>query len=172
LKVEPDPRASVPLADLEAQLKTTLALRDDISRLSDTVERLRSLRGQLKSRNDLLKDNAKAEPLVKASKELSDKFDALEAKLHNPKAEVAYDVLAQKGGARLYSQMISLFDSLHDADGPITQGMKEVYAEQLDELKKYEAEFRALVTEDVARLNELAKKLEVPGVIVPEAKKP
>ncbi len=51
------------------------------------------------ARNELLDGDAKAEPLVKASKELIAKLDALEEKLHNPKAKVAYDILAAKGGA-------------------------------------------------------------------------
>ena len=64
--------------------------------------------------------------------------------------------LAQKGGARLYSQMISLYEALHDSDGPLTQGMKEVYAEQVDELKRHASELKTLLTEDLARVNELA----------------
>jgi photosystem II stability/assembly factor-like uncharacterized protein len=171
VKVEPDPRVTLPLAELEAQLKTTLAVRDDLTRLTEMVERLRSVRSQLTQRNELLKDNAKAEPLVKQAKALIDKLDALEAKLHNPKAEVTYDILAQKGGARLYSQMLWLYESLIDSDGPVTQGMREVYAEQTAELKKYGAELRTLLTEDLAKVNEQAKLLDVPGVIVPEATK-
>ncbi len=173
VKVDPDPRVTVPVAELEAQLKTTLAMRDDITRITEMVERLRSVRSQLSQRNDLLRDNAKAEPLVKQAKALLDKLDALEEKLHNPKAEVAYDILAQKGGARLYSQMIFLYESLLDSDGPVTQGMKEVYTEQTAELKKYAAELRTLLSEDLAKVNAQAKQLDVPGVIVPgEAKKP
>jgi hypothetical protein len=125
----------------------------------------------LKQRNDLLKDNAKAEPLVKQSKELIEKLDTLEAKLHNPKAEVVYDILAQKGGAKLYSKMISLYDAINDSDGPPTQGFREEYGAESEELKGYEKEFKAFQAGDLSRLNELAKKLDVPGVIVPEGKK-
>ena len=34
-------------------------------------------------------------------------WTALEEKLHNPKAKVTYDILAQKGGAKLYSQLFA-----------------------------------------------------------------
>ncbi|OAI45891.1 hypothetical protein AYO44_02530 [Planctomycetaceae bacterium SCGC AG-212-F19] len=169
LVIQPDPRVGLPIAELEAQAKQTATVLADITRLSATVEAIRAVRKQLTDRNELLKDNAKAAPLIKAAKELSDKLDALEAKLHNPKAEVAYDILAQKGGAQLYSKLIALFDWLHDSDGAVTQGMQEVYAELSQDLAKLLAEYKTL-QEDLAKVNELARKLEVPGVIVPEMK--
>jgi len=145
----------------------SLTLRDDISRLSQIVMRLRSIRGQLISRNELLKDNPKAGALIQSSKELITKLDALEAKLHNPKAEVVYDILAQQGGAQLYSKMVFLFEFTKDSDGPVTQGMREVYEEQNRELKQLETAFQSLLTADLAKQNETAKSLDIPGVIVP-----
>jgi len=171
VKVEPDPRGTVPAADLEAQLKMTLAVREDISRLSDLVVRLRAVRGQLRQRSELLKDNAAAAGLVKQARELADRLDDLEAKLHNPRAEVVYDILAQKGGAKVYSQLIALFEYLNEGDGPVTQGIRDEYAAQGKELKQSEAAFQTLLTEDLAKLNDLAKKLEVPAVIVPAGAK-
>ena len=165
--VRQDPRIEERPAALEEQLKQALTLRDEISRLSEMVKGLRSVRTQLVRRNVLLANHAKAKPLIEQSKEIIAKLDALEEKLHNPKAEVSYDILAMKGGARLYSRMISLYEWFHDSDGPLTQGMKEVYIEQTGELKKYAAEFQTLLTADLVKLNELARKLEVPGVIVP-----
>src|SRR5262249_34564607 len=84
--VEPDPRLKLLPAELEVQLKQTLTLRSDISKIANSVHAVQAIRKQLKERNELLKDNAKAEPLVKSATTLIDKFDALEAKLHNPKA--------------------------------------------------------------------------------------
>ncbi len=155
------------LADLDAQLKFALQVRDDITRLSRRVHQLRAIRQQLVSRNDLLKDVAKAEPLVKASKALIEKVDALEGKFHNPKAVVSYDILAFPGGAKLYSQITQLYGWLLDSDGPPTQGAREVYADQAAELRKLEAELDALLAEDLAKLNEQAKELEVPGILDP-----
>jgi len=173
VEVKGDPRVTSPAAEMAEQLKATLAVRDDLNRLVDVVDRIRGVRKQLTTRNDLLKDHAKTEALVKQSKELMTRLDALEAKLHNPKAEVSYDILAMKGGAQLYSKLIYLHDWLHDSDGPVTQGMKESHAEYGVELKKLDAEWRKLMDEDLKKLNGLAKDLDVPGVIVPEgAKKP
>jgi photosystem II stability/assembly factor-like uncharacterized protein len=169
LIVQPDPRLKLAETDLDEQHRFILAVRDDITRLTRAVRQLRSIRQQLKNRNELLKDDARAEALVKSSKALMDKLDGLEGKLHNPKAEVSYDILAQRGGAKLYSQVAWLYELVKDSDGVPTQGMREVYGERAAELKKYEAELKALVDGDLAKLNEEAKKLDVPGILVPAA---
>ena len=80
---------------------------------------------------------------------------------------MAYDILAQKGGAQLYSQLAWLWSLLNDSDGPITQGMREVYQEQHLLLVKYGLEWKLLVADDLAKLNDAAKKLDLPGVILP-----
>jgi hypothetical protein len=115
----------------------------------------------------LLKETAKAEPLIKQSQALIGKLDDLEAKFHNPKAEVTYDILAMKGGARLYSQMALLYEWLKDSDGPITQGMRDVYADQSKELTRLEAALQQLLTGELARLNEQARTLDLPFVVAP-----
>src|SRR5262249_27332358 len=176
LEIKPDPRlhtgdaARTDPASLDEQVKLTLTIRDEISRLTDTVERLRTIRKQLTDRNELLKDNAAAKELVNASKELIKKLDALEEKLHNPKAQVSYDILAMKGGAKLYSQLVWLYNLLLESDGAPTQGLLEVHTEQSAELSKLEAEFVGVLNGDVSRNNQEAKKIDVPGVFVPGAK--
>src|SRR5262249_5078850 len=153
------------------QHRQVLALRGNISQLTTMVNSLRAVKSQLTQRNDLLKANPKAEPLLKSAKDLTGKLDALEAKLHNPKAEHNYDILAQKAGAQLYSKLISLFDWLQDSDGPITQGMQQVQRELSLELQNLAMEYKTLVSEDIAKMNELARQLQIPGVIVPDAAK-
>lgn len=162
-----DEIARADMEGIEAQIKLALQVRDDITRISNAVERLRTVRKQLAERNELLKDNPSASELAKASKDLVAKLDALEEKLHNPKAQVSYDILAMKGGAKLYSQLVWLYNLLLDSDGSPTQGVKEVYAEQAGELRKLESDLNTLFDTDVAHLNSQAKQIDVPGVIVP-----
>src|SRR6185436_4950110 len=72
-------------------------------------------------------------------------------------------ILAQKGGARLYSQLSALYDTLQDADGPVTQGIREVYAEQAKEMKLLQGEQQQLLG-DLSKLNDLARKLDLPTI--------
>jgi hypothetical protein len=147
-----------------------MKVRDDFAKLVGTVQQLQAVRKQLRERNELVELVAKAEPLVKASNDLIAKLNALEEKLHNPKAQVTYDIFAAKGGAKLYSQYAFLFDVVKDGDGPPTQGMSSVYAILAAELEKLVGEFQGIVGGDLAKLNEQAKSLEMPTVIVPPVK--
>jgi photosystem II stability/assembly factor-like uncharacterized protein len=176
LEIRPDPRlfAGVPQPQREAveaglaeQFRLALKVRDAITRLSKDVEQLRTVRKQLVERNRLLEDDRKAEPLVKAAKDAIGKLDALEEKLHNPRAKVSYDILAMKGGARLYSQLIWLQNQLHDADGAPPQGLRELSAELFAELDQLDKEWHGLLAGDLAKLNEQARKLDYPTVLLP-----
>jgi photosystem II stability/assembly factor-like uncharacterized protein len=171
IAVQPDPRSKVPASEREEQLKAALALRDDVARLARMVNQIRSLRQQITARNELLKDNTKAEPLRKLGKEVVEKLDSLEGRLHNPKARIPYDLLAQKGGAKLYSQLNNLYYQAIGSEGTPTQGLQEVYADYRQELHGLEGEFKNLTTGELARLNDLAKSLDLAGFLVPSSDK-
>ena len=170
LNLLPDPRVKLTDADYKAQRDLALAIRDDVTRLTMTVRQLRSIRKQLKDRNELLKGDSRAAQLVKDSDALIKKLDDLEAQIHNPSAEVVYDILAFKGGAKLYSRLSFLHDVASDGDGPPTQGVRELYVEQRRELDSYDAAMKKLLA-DLATLNAAAKKLDYPHIVAPETNK-
>jgi hypothetical protein len=155
-------------ADYAEQARFALRLRDDITRLTSIVQDLQSVRAQVKARHDALKSVPSAAALVKAGEALLPKLDALEAKLQNPKAEVTYDILAMKGGARLYSQLSPLYTFSYEADGVPTQGMREVYAVYAKELAEGEAEWKQVLAE-IDALNKTAREAGIPHVVPPPA---
>jgi hypothetical protein len=136
------------------------------------VIRLRGVKKQIDLRKELLKDNADAKELLKQSAALEKKLDELEGKLHNPKAKVTYDIFAARGGAMLYSQLTWLLGNLTDGDGPPTKAQVELADDLEKQLAGHLAAFDKLAREDVATLNAAAKKLGVPELYVPPAKKP
>jgi photosystem II stability/assembly factor-like uncharacterized protein len=169
--VQPDPRTKVKAEDLLSQEKTVLEMRTDLNLLASAVESIRAVRSQFASRNALLKEDKTAEKLIEASKKAIEKLDKLEEELHNPKAKIPYDVLAMKGGAKLYSRLIFLYNSALDADGGPTQGELEVYIDLKGMLMKTLTEWDNFKSKDLVELNEQAKKLEAPIVVVPKVKK-
>jgi hypothetical protein len=170
VEVRPDPRVTMTAAQRAEQLRFTLEVRDAISRLSTIVAGLRSVREQLAARRGLLASTPAASEWVKAAGDVLPRLDALEAELHNPKAEVAYDILAMRGGAKLYSQITPLLDWARDADGVPTQGMKEMFALRLQELDRLDAQWRELQAARIAPLNEQARALGLAYVTVPDAR--
>ena len=167
LVLRPDPRMKVPQADLEEQLRFSLQVRDAVTRLTRNVVRLQTVRRQLAQRNELLAKDGRAKPLVDSSAALIAKLDDLEARMHNPKAEISYDILAMRGGTKLYSRIAPLMTWSIRGNGAPTQGMREVYAAQLAELESYESELNGLIDRDLATLNRTAGEVGVPGIYVP-----
>ena len=80
---------------------------------------------------------------------------------------MTYDILAMKGGAKLYSQLVPLLYTLMESDAAVTQGVREVYAEHAQELKRLQGQWQALVAGELARLNEQARDL--PVIVIPGA---
>jgi hypothetical protein len=169
LEVVADPRGSLPQADLEAQLAFGLRVRDDISKLTGLVDQLRSVREQAQARAKALeprKGEAAIADLLRASQSLVARADALEDRLHNPTAEIVYDILAMRGGTRLYSRLSPLQMWAVAAEGRPTAGMEQVLAEQERELAALERETHGFLQADVAALNDAAARLSLPFVVV------
>jgi photosystem II stability/assembly factor-like uncharacterized protein len=167
VEVIPDPRVRVPKEALAEQLALALKIRDDITRLTGIVRRLRAIRRQVETRAELVKDTEGTGQLLLDGKALLARLTSLEEKLHNPRAQVTYDILAQKGGAQLYSQLAWLYELTKDGDGAPTQGVKDAYAAQAVLLGKYDKEWKSVLANEVARWNREAKALNVPELFVP-----
>jgi photosystem II stability/assembly factor-like uncharacterized protein len=156
LEVRNDPRSKATAADLDAQLATALQIRDAFSRLTRVVNGLRDVRAQLVSRAAAAKTQSNTGDLVKAIDAAVAKIDDLEGRMHNPTAEVTYDILAMRGGTRLYSRISPLIGFALDGEGAPTQGVREVFAGQAKELAAFEAEANAIYAGDVAAINAMA----------------
>jgi hypothetical protein len=165
-----DPRGGgASQAELEAQLAHALRVRNGVSKLTALVNDLRSVKDQLRSRARAL-ELRKSEPgmadLLKTSDDIIKKADALEDRLHNPTAEVVYDILAMRGGTRLYSRLVPLQMWAVEGEGPPSTGMTQVLEVQEQELAALERETRDFIEEEVGTLNAAAARLGLSFVVV------
>jgi hypothetical protein len=168
LRVLPDHEASAPQADLEAQLAFALRVRDAISRLTKQVNLLRSVREQLQGRIKTLSDRRSDREIGSflTSMEAALKtIGTLEERFHNPAAEITYDILAMRGGTRLYSRLSPLQMWAIEGEGAPTAGMVQVLKEQEAELATLEKATQAWISAEVAPLNQRAEKLGIPFVV-------
>jgi len=173
LRVELDPRSSASATDLQQQHDFAVGVRRQMATIVEMAETIRALREQVKDRNTRLAADPNASELVDLGKKFIAHLDAVEEKIHNPYAEVDYDVLGGRhGGAMLYSRLSWLFMTAGDHDGPPTQGMLEVAADLEGQLEEQKAALDALLADDLVRLNELAKQRDVPYVLKPVLEQP
>jgi cell division septum initiation protein DivIVA len=169
LRIVGDPRGEAPAAELDAQLAYALRLRDDVSKVTSLVNQVRSVREQLQARAKAL-DSRKSEPpvaeLLNAANAAIARADAIEDTLHNRSAEVVYDILAMRGGTRLYSRLAPLQMWASEAEGAPTAGMMQVAEQQETELAQLSKQTEDYLAEDVASLNATASRLGLSFVIV------
>ena len=166
IEVRPDPRLTLPAADLEAQTRFIRDVQAQVTRLANIVAGIRSVRDQVKVRSEALQGNDRAADWVKAAGEYTARLDGLEKKLHNPEAQVDYDILAK--GARLYSRLGPLLAFATYGTGAPTQGMREVFAEQTKELDGLETEWKALAGDGLAALSRQGRELNISEIVVPQ----
>ena len=87
---------------MEAQLDFTPGVRDQMSAIAGMVTKIRAIREQLETKEKLLEERSEATDLFELGKALNDKLNAIEEAVHNPHAEVSYDILGGRhGGAQL-----------------------------------------------------------------------
>jgi len=166
LQLTADPRVELDLTALGQHLEFQIQIRDQLSEITKMVETIRAVRDQIAARDKLLQDNPDALELVEMGHELVTQLDAIEEKLHNPHAEVAYDILAGRhGGAQLYSRLSWLFEGTREHDSVPTQGMREVGAEMAAELATQREALDEVLTSGLNGINKLTTERGLPSVI-------
>ena len=167
-EVLPDPRTPLPLTELQKNVAFTLQARTALERLTDDIDEVRAIRAQTADLRARTAETPAAKELQEAAERVIKHCDTLESRMHNPEAEVVYDVLnGRDGGAKLYSQIAPLFSDMQSSDYAPTQGQLEQMDENLADLQQVEEQLHALRTEDLAGLEAQAKALNLPRVILP-----
>ena len=171
-EILPDPRMPVSPDELRQNVAFALQARDALNRLTTDIDAVRAIREQALGLKQRTSENPAAANLQAIAKTVLERCDALESRMHNPEANVVYDVLAgRKGGAKLYAQISPLFSDIQSSDYAPTQGQLDQMSENLAALKTVEDDLAALRNGDVARLDAEAASLRLPRVIVPAGDK-
>ena len=166
LEVAADPRTRIELAERRQLLGFQIQIRDRMSEIADMVEVIRAVRDQITARERLLQDDPEALDLLEMGHDLVARLDEIEEKLHNPHAEVSYDILAGRhGGAQLYSRLGWLFEATREQDLAPTQGMKEVGAEMAADLEEQRIALEEILTSGLEAMNQLTRDKGLPTVI-------
>lgn len=163
-----DPRSRIPAADLEEQLAFSLKLRADINRVVADVGELRAIAAQAAELAQRLSGNGRAAALVAAATRVKDTAAALEARFHNSGAEIVYDILAQRGGTQLHSNLTFLYISAIYGEGSPVQGVRDVGRELDAKLAELERQLAELKSGDLAELEREARTLHLPRVLLPQ----
>jgi photosystem II stability/assembly factor-like uncharacterized protein len=168
LELVPDPRVATDPAGYAALYALGLQVRDRLSALHETVMQLRTARDELRALLRRAGASARFAPLVKRSEAAVSALNDIERKL------LAVDVHSTEGTLRfpiqLNEQLYGLGEMLAGADAPPVPAMRDVFAGYDKRLQAELDRFAGLRRQELAGIDDEARRLGVPAVSLPEAK--
>ena len=168
VELRKDPRVAASQADLEKQAELATKIRDRASAGHEAVNQIRSVRTQLQALKKRLAADAGAKPVVEAGDALIQKMNAIEEKIVQPKSKSNEDPL--NFPIQAADQLVALQSSVESADAAPTAQSYTVFEELSGRLETQLEAWRTLQGKELAALNEMIRKNNVPA-IAPMAEK-
>jgi len=162
IEIVPDPRTKISAADLEKQFALAKQVSDFEEEVHKTVLEIRDLKSQLQGLDKRLGQDDGSKAVRASAGQISKTISAIEEKLIEPKAMANEDQLNY--GNMLCSQLAYLGNSVDDADIGPTQAEYDQFNAYRAQMEKLDAEWKTVVNKDVAELNDLMRKNNIPAV--------
>jgi hypothetical protein len=156
----PDPNYKTSLAEYEEQMNHLLTIRDKFSEIMKAIRNIRGLRQQMKDFSDRLGKglpNEVKQQLDTINKQLT----AVEDALHQTKAKSGQDVLNYP--IKLDDKLASIYNAAAAGTG-LSKQTKDAYAELVVLIDEQLNNFKKIVNEDVAKLNQLIHEKTLPVI--------
>jgi hypothetical protein len=150
-------------ADLEAQFKLRLKIRDKLSETHDAINMLRNIRQQIESWEQLTEERAEHEAIVGAGESLKEKLTAIEDELVQAKAKSRQDTL--NFPARLNAKLATLGAVIAGADATPTRQAYELFDDLVARIDVQLQRLQEVIDTDVAAFNSLMRESDVPALI-------
>jgi hypothetical protein len=167
LEVRLDPRATASAADLQRQLDLLLQIRESVNQAHDAVNQMRDLRAQLAALQRRMGADPKAKAIVAAAGALDKRMTPIEEEMLQVKSKSSQDPLNYP--IMLNDKLMALAGVVESADAAPTQQSYDVYAYLKGKLDPLVARWKEAQAKDLAALNELIRRENVPllGVMAP-----
>lgn len=167
--VRMDPNLHPTLADVQAQTRAAMVLRNDLIAVNDIIERIDAMRKQIADFRTSIGMNEQLEqkyaPLLQQAKQLDDKLKSVEASVYNP--DIQHNV--EEDDIHAFSDFEDEVQGLagmlaSEFDQPPNAQMREKIAEIGKELQEHIGTFNALLKDQVAGYNKAALASGAPSL--------
>lgn len=155
LRVEGDPAVAASAADLEAQLRTLLSLRDAAIRVDGAVAQVEQVQAQLGRLEASLPPALRKGPIATGIDRVSARLRGLQEKLYASRLTRPLDRLRYP--VQLRERLLTLAGWIDSADASPTRAELVEAGELLNELKALSGEFNGLASGEISNLNTLLK---------------
>ncbi len=168
LELKLDPRVKASNDDVQKQVELGRKIVAQVSEIHEAVGTIREVRTQTRGLERRFGDDTRYASLVSATKDFDKKSLDLESQLlqvnsKSSESNLNYPVLIDE---RLHS----LLFSVESADAAPTKQQYEVFDALEKEAQPLLAQYRELMSKDLAALNEMVNKQNIPAVYVPAGK--
>jgi photosystem II stability/assembly factor-like uncharacterized protein len=162
-----DARIKVSDSDLQKQFELERKVRAEISEIHDVAAKMRDVRVQTRALNKRFADDPRFTQFLAAAKDFDKKSNDVESQLiqvnaKSSESNLNYPVLIDE---RLHGLLNGL-----DSDAAPTAQQLEVFDSLEKEAQPLLAQAHELLTKDVAALNDMVSKLNIPAIYVAEGK--
>ena len=158
--VKPDPRIDADQRALEEQYELKASIRDEVSRVHEALNQLRTVRKQLIAWTERTEEDEANKAIYEQANKLKEDLDEIEGKLLNVTADKP-----RPGASAIREKLVALSAMIDESDDRPTQGGQEVYAMLADQIEATTAQLRRTLTDDVAALNKKIVSATLPPIV-------
>lgn len=164
VSILPNPKVKASISDFDEQQSVLDNIENTIKNIHESVTKMRSAKKQLKTYEELLKENEIAADLLEKGKELIKRIDSWEQNLIQPNQKTFQDVINYNN--QLNAQLMHLKGFVDSSDPKVTQGAKQRLTDLLNDWKTFEDEKEAIVNTEMAAYNKMYTELGLPAIIL------
>jgi photosystem II stability/assembly factor-like uncharacterized protein len=165
LVVRKDPNTAGSEADIQAQTKLMLAVRNDLNVAASSLNQIESIRAQVAGLLPLLADDESGKAIRTSAADLEQKLLKIEERLFQVRV-TGRGQDALRWPSQIVEKLLYLADGVSLADFPPTQEQLDVHQLLSDRLRAVRTELGDTVAKDLSGFNELLRQKNVQNVIV------
>ncbi len=167
LEIRKDPRVAATQQDFQKQFDLAFKIRESVNQAHDTVNAIRDLRSQMQALKKRLGSDAKTKAIADAADAIEKKMAPVEEAILQVKSKAGQDPLNYP--IRLNDKLMALANTVESADAAPTQQAYEVYDSLKSRLDPEVAKWNEILSKDLAGLNDMIRKENVP-MLAPSAR--
>ncbi|MEM9888557.1 MAG: glycosyl hydrolase [Bacteroidota bacterium] len=163
-----DPRSPSSMADYKEQFSFLMDIRSKISEAHETISEIRSVRKQIDTYTDRIKEDESMKDLKELAEEIKQEMKAVEEALYQTKNRSRQDPL--NFPIRLTNKLAHL-NSLANGEYPPTSQMYQVKQEMTEAIDTELAKYAAVKRDMLPKFNKLVKEKAIDAIVIEEEKK-
>jgi photosystem II stability/assembly factor-like uncharacterized protein len=167
--IKEDSQVHVSQADLQKQFDLAMKIRDRVTALSDAVNQMRDLQGQLGALKKRIVGTPGEKTVGPAADDLGKKLTAIEDRMIQLKSTSGEDALNYP--IRISAQLLALKEVVESADAAPTQASYAVFDMLNRQLDTQLAAWKQVQSEDLPALNQKIQQEKIPAISAPIEKK-